>query len=421
MKSYQQRTYYELLGLHVNASVDEIRLAYQRISELDDAACLKSYQLENASDLLKLRELLCEAVEFLSDPEIRVEYDRSLTLAAAESAEPNNAETVQLDGVESVATIALLDGGAETAECKPVAAAEHDQSETIQLDGVESAERNPATTVQLDGAASSGGDRGENTEPDVVSPERIHPEKAQGTHPDLTQHRDRDRTETIALDAAASAEPARAETAERDTTKGGKVREAARAERDPLPEPAQLSFPDIFARESILRQPPPLPVVSYAPRSTPVDAFREDGASSSRLAEAGPRQPHGNLDNAPVLAEESALASAEAALALVSARVQQFRRPLEISADAEFNGELLRRVRESQGLALQQLCERTRVSIKHLENIEADRYGALPATVYLRGILISLARELKLDPVRVARSYIAAATVAREGQERRSD
>jgi hypothetical protein len=157
------------------------------------------------------------------------------------------------------------------------------------------------------------------------------------------------------------------------------------------------------------------------PRSAPAHAFHRDGAPSTRLAEAAPRQPHENLDNAPILAEESALASAEAALALVTARVQQIRRPLDISTDAEFNGELLRRVRESQGLALQQLCERTRVSIKHLENIEADRYGALPVTVYLRGILVSLARELKLDPVRVARSYIAAATEAREGKERQSD
>ena len=119
-----------------------------------------------------------------------------------------------------------------------------------------------------------------------------------------------------------------------------------------------------------------------------------------------------------MLAEESAIASAEAALALVSARVQQSRRPLEIAADADFNGELLRQVRESRGLALQEVSERTRVPVKHLENIEADRYGALPATVYLRGILMNLARELKLDPVRVARSYIAVATEAREEKER---
>jgi cytoskeletal protein RodZ len=54
-----------------------------------------------------------------------------------------------------------------------------------------------------------------------------------------------------------------------------------------------------------------------------------------------------------------------------------------------------------------QVSERTRISVRHLENVEADRYDALPATVYLRGMVMNLARELKLDPIRVARSYLA--------------
>jgi cytoskeletal protein RodZ len=42
-----------------------------------------------------------------------------------------------------------------------------------------------------------------------------------------------------------------------------------------------------------------------------------------------------------------------------------------------------------------------------LENVEADRYAALPAPVYLRGILMSLARELGLDGIKVSKSYLA--------------
>ena len=59
---------------------------------------------------------------------------------------------------------------------------------------------------------------------------------------------------------------------------------------------------------------------------------------------------------------------------------------------------------------LQQVADRTRISSRHLENVEADRYGALPAPVYLRGILMNLARELGLDPLRVSRSYLALAS-----------
>jgi len=78
----------------------------------------------------------------------------------------------------------------------------------------------------------------------------------------------------------------------------------------------------------------------------------------------------------------------------------------ELRPDVEFNGELLRQVREARGLTLQQLAERTRIGRAHLEKVEADRYADLPAPVYLRGILVSLARELKLDPARVAKSYM---------------
>jgi curved DNA-binding protein CbpA len=71
-----------------------------------------------------------------------------------------------------------------------------------------------------------------------------------------------------------------------------------------------------------------------------------------------------------------------------------------------WTGEVLRRVREARGMTLQQIAERTKVTRHHLENIEADRYARLPAPVYLRGILMSLAKELRLDGQKVARSYL---------------
>jgi cytoskeletal protein RodZ len=83
---------------------------------------------------------------------------------------------------------------------------------------------------------------------------------------------------------------------------------------------------------------------------------------------------------------------------------------IEVPPDAEFNGELLRRVREGRGYSLHQVAERTRISLRHLENVEADRYDALPTQVYLRGILMNLARELGLDPLRVSRSYLDVAS-----------
>jgi Helix-turn-helix domain len=79
-----------------------------------------------------------------------------------------------------------------------------------------------------------------------------------------------------------------------------------------------------------------------------------------------------------------------------------------------WTGEVLRRVRESRGLTILQIAERTKVARHHLEAIEADRYGVLPAAVYLRGILVSLAKELRLDGQKVSRSYLEQARGASE-------
>jgi hypothetical protein len=71
-----------------------------------------------------------------------------------------------------------------------------------------------------------------------------------------------------------------------------------------------------------------------------------------------------------------------------------------------WSGEVLRQIREARGISLQQVSERTKVTRHHIENIEADRFELLPAAVYLRGILLSIARELRLDGQKVARSYL---------------
>ena len=81
-------------------------------------------------------------------------------------------------------------------------------------------------------------------------------------------------------------------------------------------------------------------------------------------------------------------------------------REASIPEFAAWSGDALRSVREARGLSLQQIAERTKVTRHHIENIEADRYTALPAPVYLRGILLSLARELRLDGQKISRSYL---------------
>ena len=91
-------------------------------------------------------------------------------------------------------------------------------------------------------------------------------------------------------------------------------------------------------------------------------------------------------------------------------------RGIDLPPNTVFTGEVLRRVREAKGMSPRELADRTKIALTHIENIEADHYSAMPATVYLRGFLMSLARELRLDPLKVSKSYLeAAAKVTQKG------
>lgn len=97
-------------------------------------------------------------------------------------------------------------------------------------------------------------------------------------------------------------------------------------------------------------------------------------------------------------------------LTAVAAPVEAWESP----DDERWTGAALRRAREARGITLPQIAERTKVTRHHIENIEGDRFDLLPSYVYLRGILLSLAKELQLDSHRVCRSYLDLARQATE-------
>jgi hypothetical protein len=77
---------------------------------------------------------------------------------------------------------------------------------------------------------------------------------------------------------------------------------------------------------------------------------------------------------------------------------------------AVWTGELLRQAREAHGITVAQMAERTKVSRMHIEAVEGDRFEQLPVLVYLRGIVMCIARELRLDGQKVSRSYLERAS-----------
>lgn len=78
----------------------------------------------------------------------------------------------------------------------------------------------------------------------------------------------------------------------------------------------------------------------------------------------------------------------------------------EIGPNTPFTGSLLRKVRESLGVDLEEIARYTKISQVQLHAIEEENFSQLPALVYLRGFVQEIAKFLKLDPTQVARTYL---------------
>ena len=66
-------------------------------------------------------------------------------------------------------------------------------------------------------------------------------------------------------------------------------------------------------------------------------------------------------------------------------------------ATAAVSGPQLRALRESTGLSLRELSDRTRIRPQQLATLEEEAWDALPPRVYVRGFVMAYARALGLD------------------------
>lgn len=157
----------------------------------------------------------------------------------------------------------------------------------------------------------------------------------------------------------------------------------------PAPEPAPPAEPRprIELREPVVASPPPVPTrapIRLDREIAPVAAPAAPAAVPPQVSAAGASEPG----------------------------------DVPMPEGAAWTGQALRRVRETRGITVKQIAERTKVTRHHVENIEGERFSALPAPVYLRGILLAMARELRLDGQKVARAYLDRAAAATEGKGR---
>jgi curved DNA-binding protein CbpA len=140
------------------------------------------------------------------------------------------------------------------------------------------------------------------------------------------------------------------------------------------------------------------------PRSRP--RGRDDGCATTQgLRSAGPSAP---------ASTERSRCDAELGPKASGGEVPRRRRrrfapsvPVEISADTEFSGALLRRLRESAGATHDDIAELTKISKRYIKALEANDFDTLPAPVYVRGFVSEYARVLGLDAKAVSRSYVS--------------
>lgn len=82
--------------------------------------------------------------------------------------------------------------------------------------------------------------------------------------------------------------------------------------------------------------------------------------------------------------------------------------PEEADLSGEITGKTLKRMRERQGISLQEIADRTRINLTYLLSIEEDNFRTLPAEVYLRSYISQYARMLQWDSKKILEGYFKA-------------
>src|SRR3979409_2099564 len=72
---------------------------------------------------------------------------------------------------------------------------------------------------------------------------------------------------------------------------------------------------------------------------------------------------------------------------------------------AETIGEQLRLAREERGIALREISDQTRISIRYLEAIETNDYKKLPGGIFNRSFVKAYARYVGFDEKQAVEGY----------------
>lgn len=78
----------------------------------------------------------------------------------------------------------------------------------------------------------------------------------------------------------------------------------------------------------------------------------------------------------------------------------------DISEVAFYDGPGLKKIRLLKKISIEEIVSETNIRTWYIESIEAERYDALPARIYLKGFLKQIAQYLKLSSEKVLKDYL---------------
>jgi hypothetical protein len=455
VKSFETQTHYEVLEISVGASTEEIRRAWERLNHLYSEEQVALYGLVDPARAEMLRRRLKQALDVLTDEAQRDAYDVSLGLpprerpgsglATAAGETPAMVSIGWGQGIAWVTPAPTAEGRAQEFAVsisapvaprglawaeppRPSAPPVGAQRESPKVEAgpktssssmrwtLPAPEASAAEATVDAGRVATATSKAVRAEEATLAERAAHAEAVSGEAVEPKPHSEESASGPTgvcgAVDASVEVKPAAAATSAEEPLLGAPSG-AAVAKPDTTAAPRA----DIAGAASEGTRLSPSVLEAAPGRFEAPAAEMRSAATHPESSTAGersrPEAPAPENLGTPG-GDETAVANGDSG-AIVPAKptpVREYRpeprpKPYEVPAGVEFNGDLLRQVRMARGLSLLQLSERTRISLRHLENVESDRYESLPAPVYLRGILMSLARELGLDGLRVSKSYLA--------------
>ena len=415
MKPFDEQTLYELLDLAPDAQQEAIDRAFEKANSFYGPGSLATYTLADPGDARRLLALIEDAYLTLSDRELRRAYDVRLGLAnqAAAAAAPAAASAPDTLPAPVAAPLAVATQVPEvTSPVDPSMGA----ASAAALDAPPILPHAPSPAESATPALS-----GEPLASPVdaalsVAEAAALPAPAVPPHPPAAVVSEVDGALSAATAASIAAPDVAPHPPASITSEVDAALSAASAASRIAPElpPHPPALPEAPAPRSTLQE---VAIVERAPtdeqanvRARVAHAKAENARPELRLVESRPEPKP----------EPSKLEPKPERLPLMRNPAPQpapeppaLPKMPELTPATPYSGELLRKVREARGLTIGQLCDRTKINHVHVENVEADRYASLPPDVYLRGFLMSMARELKLDPLKVSKGYLGLVAAAK--------